>query len=96
MVTSLPLTQETNQSEFDFSHDHHVIITMTDDLFVLRFRMYMWNNIFFSLAFDGRDHYKDFGGDAAAHSAAVSPYTPSLDHTFTPDHTHFRLQISMV
>lgn len=34
--------------------------------------MYMWNNIFFSLAFDGRDHYKEFGGDNAAHVAAVS------------------------
>ena len=37
-----------------------------------RFRMYMWNNIFFSLAFNGHDHYKDFGGDNAAHVAAVS------------------------
>lgn len=37
-----------------------------------RYRMYLWNNIFFSLAFDGRDHYKEFGGDEAAHAAAVS------------------------
>ena len=41
-------------------------------LYTFRFRMYMWNNIFFSLAFDGRDHYKEFGGDNAAHAAAVS------------------------
>ena len=34
--------------------------------------MYIWNNIFFSLAFDGRDHFKEFGGDEAAHAAAVS------------------------
>ena len=34
--------------------------------------MYIWNNIFFSLASDGRDHYKEFGGDEAAHAAAVS------------------------
>ena len=34
--------------------------------------MYIWNNIFISMAFDGRDHYKEFGGDAAAHAAAVS------------------------
>ena len=34
--------------------------------------MYIWNNIFFSMAFDGRDHYKEFGGDEAAHAAAVS------------------------
>lgn len=32
----------------------------------------MWNNIFFSFAFDGRDHYEVFGGDNAAHSVAVS------------------------
>lgn len=36
-----------------------------------KFRMYMWNNIFFSFAFDGRDHYKEFGGDAGAHAAAT-------------------------
>eukprot|EP00731_Ephydatia_muelleri_P023618 Em0015g1201a len=36
-----------------------------------KFRMYLWNNIFFSLAFDGRDHFKQFGGDEAAHAAAV-------------------------
>ncbi|KAL5478129.1 hypothetical protein EMCRGX_G025010 [Ephydatia muelleri] len=35
-----------------------------------KFRMYLWNNIFFSLAFDGRDHFKQFGGDEAAHAAA--------------------------
>ena len=34
--------------------------------------MYLWNNIFFSLAFDGRDHFKQFGGDEAAYTAAVS------------------------
>ena len=31
----------------------------------------MWNNIFFSLAFDGRDHFKDIGRDEAAHATAV-------------------------
>uniref|UniRef100_H2Y5E6 Clu domain-containing protein n=1 Tax=Ciona savignyi TaxID=51511 RepID=H2Y5E6_CIOSA len=29
-------------------------------------RMYIWNNIFFSLGFDVRDHYKNFGGNHAA------------------------------
>ena len=45
---------------------------MTATSTTFRFRMYMWNNIFFSCAFDGRDHYKEFGGDEAAHAAAVS------------------------
>ena len=35
--------------------------------------MFLWNNIFFSLGFDIKDHYKDFGGDAAAYTAPVSP-----------------------
>ncbi|VDM07069.1 unnamed protein product [Wuchereria bancrofti] len=34
-----------------------------------RTHMYIWNNIFFSLGFDVKDHYKDLGGDAAAHAA---------------------------
>ncbi|KAK0420690.1 hypothetical protein QR680_014829 [Steinernema hermaphroditum] len=34
-----------------------------------RTHMYIWNNIFFSLGFDVKDHYKDLGGDAAAHVA---------------------------
>lgn len=37
-----------------------------------RMQMFIWNNIFFSLGFDVRDHYKDFGGDAAAYAAPVS------------------------
>ncbi|XP_060551695.1 clustered mitochondria protein homolog [Ruditapes philippinarum] len=32
-------------------------------------QMFIWNNIFFSLGFDVRDHYKDFGGDFAAYAA---------------------------
>jgi len=36
-----------------------------------RNQMYIWNNIFFSLGFDVRDHYKDFGGDYAAYAAPV-------------------------
>ena len=36
--------------------------------------MFLWNNIFFSLGFDVKDHYKDFGGDAAAYVAPVSAY----------------------
>ncbi len=31
-----------------------------------RMQMFIWNNIFFSLGFDVRDHYKELGGDAAA------------------------------
>ena len=34
-----------------------------------KMQMYIWNNIFFSLGFDVRDHYKDLGGDAAAYVA---------------------------
>ncbi|CAG0889278.1 unnamed protein product [Cyprideis torosa] len=32
-----------------------------------KMHMFIWNNIFFSLGFDVRDHYKELGGDAAAH-----------------------------
>ncbi|XP_071789622.1 clustered mitochondria protein homolog [Asterias amurensis] len=31
-----------------------------------KMQMFIWNNIFFSLGFDVKDHYKEFGGDAAA------------------------------
>ncbi|ESO91745.1 hypothetical protein LOTGIDRAFT_233341 [Lottia gigantea] len=34
-----------------------------------KMQMFIWNNIFFSLGFDVKDHYKDFGGDAAAYVA---------------------------
>ncbi|XP_054711903.1 clustered mitochondria protein homolog [Uloborus diversus] len=34
-----------------------------------KMQMFIWNNIFFSLGFDVRDHYKEVGGDAAAYSA---------------------------
>ncbi|XP_003737643.1 clustered mitochondria protein homolog [Galendromus occidentalis] len=37
-----------------------------------RSQMFIWNNIFFSMGFDVRDHYKDFGGDAAAHVALIN------------------------
>ena len=40
--------------------------------------MFIWNNIFFSLGFDVKDHYKDFGGDAAAYAAPVS-FLPAND-----------------
>ncbi len=36
-----------------------------------RMQMFLWNNIFFSLGFDVKEHYKDFGGDAAAYVAPV-------------------------
>ncbi|KAI1724601.1 clustered mitochondria domain-containing protein [Ditylenchus destructor] len=47
--------------------------------------MFIWNNIFFSLGFDVKDHYKELGGDAAAYAAttqdlnAVRAYA-ALDH----------------
>lgn len=31
-----------------------------------KMQMFIWNNIFFSLGFDVREHYKELGGDAAA------------------------------
>ncbi|CAG0915474.1 unnamed protein product [Notodromas monacha] len=34
-----------------------------------KMHMFIWNNIFFSLGFDVRDHYRELGGDAAAHVA---------------------------
>jgi len=34
-------------------------------------QMFLWNNIFLSLGFDVKDHFKDFGGDAAAYAAPV-------------------------
>lgn len=34
-----------------------------------KMQMFIWNNIFFSLGFDVREHYKDLGGDAAAFTA---------------------------
>ncbi|CAJ0580592.1 unnamed protein product, partial [Mesorhabditis spiculigera] len=37
-----------------------------------RSHMYIWNDIFYSLGFDVKDHYKDFGGDAAAHVASAA------------------------
>ena len=41
-------------------------------VFDCRMQMFLWNNIFFSLGFDVKDHYKDFGGDYAAYVAPVS------------------------
>lgn len=46
-------------------------------------QMFIWNNIFFSMGFDVKDHYKDFGGDFAAHVAPVN--TTSLT-THCADH----------
>ncbi|XP_022692197.1 clustered mitochondria protein homolog isoform X1 [Varroa jacobsoni] len=37
-----------------------------------RSQMFIWNNIFFSLGFDVRDHYARVGGDAAAHVALAN------------------------
>lgn len=36
-----------------------------------KMQMFIWNNVFFSLGFDVRDHYKELGGDAAAFVAPV-------------------------
>uniref|UniRef100_A0A4W3J7C7 Clustered mitochondria protein homolog n=1 Tax=Callorhinchus milii TaxID=7868 RepID=A0A4W3J7C7_CALMI len=36
----------------------------------VKMQMFIWNSIFFSLGFDVRDHYKDFGGDCAAYVAS--------------------------
>ncbi|XP_063769255.1 clustered mitochondria protein homolog isoform X1 [Pseudophryne corroboree] len=36
-----------------------------------KMQMFIWNNIFFSFGFDVRDHYKELGGDHAAHVAAT-------------------------
>ncbi|XP_054167940.1 clustered mitochondria protein homolog [Oppia nitens] len=37
-----------------------------------KMQMFIWNNIFFSLGFDVRDHYKELGGDAAAYTAPTN------------------------
>jgi hypothetical protein len=39
---------------------------------IKRIQMYIWNNMFFSLGFDVKDHYKEFGGDVAAYTAPVN------------------------
>ena len=55
-----------------------VMVGMTTDDMELgvvvgcRMQMFLWNNIFLSLGFDVKDHFKDFGGDAAAYAAPVS------------------------
>ncbi|XP_029475701.1 clustered mitochondria protein homolog isoform X2 [Rhinatrema bivittatum] len=36
----------------------------------VKMQMFIWNNIFFSVSFDVRDHFKELGGDEAAHVAA--------------------------
>jgi protein TIF31 len=36
-----------------------------------KIQMFIWNNMFFSLGFDVKDHYKEFGGDLAAYMAPV-------------------------
>lgn len=46
-----------------------------------KMQMFIWNNIFFSLGFDVRDHYKELGGDAAAFVAPVS--TKKISNFFT-------------
>jgi hypothetical protein len=40
--------------------------------YIIRIQMYIWNNMFFSLGFDVKDHYKEFGGDVAAYTAPVN------------------------
>ncbi|XP_018649282.1 LOW QUALITY PROTEIN: putative eukaryotic translation initiation factor 3 subunit (eif-3) [Schistosoma mansoni] len=35
-------------------------------------QMFIWNNMFFSLGFDVKDHYKHFGGEYAAYAATSS------------------------
>lgn len=37
-----------------------------------KIQMYIWNNMFFSLGFDVKDHYIDFGGDHAAYTAPIN------------------------
>ena len=49
-----------------------MLLCPIDDVFFFRMQMYLWNNIFFSLGFDVKDHYKEFGGDCAAYAAPVS------------------------
>ncbi|CDW60060.1 protein KIAA0664 [Trichuris trichiura] len=43
-----------------------VVVDFANSGVGFRMRMFLWNNIFFSLGFDIRDHYKTLGGDAAA------------------------------
>lgn len=50
-----------------------------------RMQMFIWNNIFFSLGFDVRDHYKELGGDAAAYIAPKNDLqVRSLGRVFRP------------
>lgn len=49
-----------------------------------KMQMFIWNNIFFSLGFDVRDHYKDLGGDAAAFVAPVSCFYMTTEPVVCP------------
>ncbi|GAV03873.1 hypothetical protein RvY_14242, partial [Ramazzottius varieornatus] len=50
-----------------------------------RSQLFIWNNIFFSLGFDVKDHFKDLGGDAAAHAAPNNDLLGLKFLTFLPN-----------
>ena len=56
-------------------------------------QMFIWNNIFFSLGFDVRDHYKEFGGDHAAYVAPVSVKTLYVTQHITVDQLRQKFKI---
>jgi protein TIF31 len=67
MEISWQLILVKSQSKSKYSKKNIKIV-----LFFSRVHMYIWNNMFFSLGFDVKEHYKDFGGDAAAHAAPTN------------------------
>ena len=60
---SISVSRKKNANNDHFSDGNVMAINPGEDP---KMQMFIWNNIFFSLGFDVRDHYKDLGGDAAA------------------------------
>ena len=50
------------------AHHYNKLINYSN----FRIQMFIWNNMFFSLGFDVKDHYIDFGGDYAAYTAPIN------------------------
>lgn len=58
--------------------------------------MFIWNNIFFSLGFDVKDHYKDVGGDAAAFAAATADLNAVRAYTIVDNNKIHTLGMAII
>nr|CAD7411119.1 unnamed protein product [Timema cristinae] len=67
-----PITKATVHSDFVAAATRGAMAVIDGNVMAInpgeeaKMQMFIWNNIFFSLGFDVRDHYKELGGDAAA------------------------------